>query len=210
MKKKEHPKPLSLYTCIGDLFVHQSYGWQPLVTEIYRDRITTEKQKTKQKQKKRSLSRQQELKFTAKERPFFLSKGEKKNSAFGRVDPLIHPYPLNDQGQGMTVAESRRSRRLQSRPSAGGGARWQATARKIRCRPSTRRTIRRAGASSSVKGSTQMPRSRISILESSIDGWDSRPTAPRPDCRSIVSSPRERTRSLARPPPSPMRKQGGC
>jgi hypothetical protein len=81
MKKRA---PLSLYTCIGDLFVHQSYGWQPLVTEIYRDRITTEKQKTKQKQK-RSLSRQQELKFTAKERPFFcpMESGVREGRAAG-------------------------------------------------------------------------------------------------------------------------------
>lgn len=170
--------------------------------------------KTKTKTESKQTARAE---IYSKRAPFFLSNGERRSGGTcGRVDPLIHPYPLNDQGQGMTVAESRRSRRLQSRPSAGGGARWQATARKIRCRPSTRRTIRRAGASSSVKGSTQMPRSRISILESSIDGWEGQPAhgtasrlpAGRWSGRSLLHHGNELAR--ARAPPSPMRKQGGC
>ncbi|RLN13526.1 hypothetical protein C2845_PM09G02230 [Panicum miliaceum] len=100
-------------------------------------------------------------------------------------------------GHGMTVAESRRSRRLQTSANAGGGARRQATARKIRCSSATRRTIRRAGASSSVKGSTQMPSSRISIPRSSclfllVESWQlptptaaGRPTSSPPNTRSL-------------------------
>ncbi|KAG8069590.1 hypothetical protein GUJ93_ZPchr0006g42341 [Zizania palustris] len=63
----------------------------------------------------------------------------------------------------MTVAESRRSRRLHTSPNAVGRLQLQATTSMIRCSSWTRCTVRRIGATISVKGSSQMPTSKISM-----------------------------------------------
>nr|ABL85043.1 hypothetical protein 57h21.17 [Brachypodium sylvaticum] len=64
----------------------------------------------------------------------------------------------------MTVAESRRSRRLQTSPSPPPPELLQARSRRIRCSSCTRRTVRLTGASTSVKGSSHIPTSKINIL----------------------------------------------
>jgi|UniRef100_A0A0E0PTA8 hypothetical protein len=86
-------------------------------------------------------------------------------------------YSLQDADQSiivqtMTVAESRRSRRLKTSPNVGGRPprrlRSQATTSMIRCSSCTSLTILLTGATSSVNGSNQMPTSKISMIDRSI------------------------------------------
>lgn len=109
-------------------------------------------------------------------------------------------YSLQDADQSiivqtMTVAESRRSRRLKTSPNVGGRPprrlRSQATTSMIRCSSCTSLTILLTGATSSVNGSNQMPTSKISMIDRSI-GF------------SLSSS--SLLRSPPRPIPSPIRR----
>lgn len=92
--------------------------------------------------------------------------------------------------QAMTVAESRRSRRLQTSPKAAGVRRPQATTRRIRCSSRTRCTSRRAGASSSVKGSSQMPSSRMNIFRKPTHLYRPLLSAPLPLLDPLTASSR--------------------
>jgi hypothetical protein len=89
-KKKEHPKPLSLYTCIGDSF-RSSIIW--LAASSYRDLQGSHyhreaENKTKQKTESKQTARAE---IYSKRAPFFLSMEKKKQRVRERrpADPSI-------------------------------------------------------------------------------------------------------------------------